>query len=364
MLKISARLIKKSVIIFIIAIVSSLNLVSCAYNSIYYKNETDAPTSSPSFLSSGSDEGILKVHYIDVGQANSVLVQYNERFMLIDAGTGEAAQTVVNYLKNLEVETLDFFIATHPHEDHIGGAAEVLKNFTVNKIIMPEKETSTKTFENFIDEIIAKDIPVDAPEVGKDYTFKKSSFKILSPSSEEYEDLNDYSVSLKLSYGNTSFIFTGDATSVSESQMVASGLDISADVLMIGHHGSSSSSSEAFLKKVNPKYGVISVGKDNLYGHPTNKTLNKLTEMGIKFYRTDELGTIIASSDGNSISFGGPEGSVEPPEIIYIGNKSSKLFHYSWCPSVNKMSASNKVEFYSKEDCISAGYKACQNCKP
>jgi len=245
----------------------------------------------------------VKVHYIDVGQGNAVLIESAGEYMLIDAGTTESSNKLAEYLKNVGVNTITYLIATHPHEDHIGGMKKILTDFSIQNIIMPRKEATTKTFENFIDLIIEKDIPVQEPKVKNSYKIGLADFSILGPMSSDYKDLNDYSVIVKLVYGEISFLFTGDATTVSETELLESGQDLSADVFLVGHHGSSSSTKAEFLKKVNPSYAVISVGKDNSYGHPTQKVLDRLTPLNIQLYRTDISGSIVASTDGTGINF-------------------------------------------------------------
>ena len=322
------------------------------------------PADTPYVTDIAKTDATLQVHYIDVGQGHCVLIEIDNKFMLIDAGTGESTKDVVAYLNSQNVKTLYYVIATHPHEDHIGGMTAVLSAFKVEKIIMPNKSTTTKIFENFIDKIIELDIPVDEPLPGKTYSLGDATFNILAPNSKDYKDLNDYSVTAKLIYKEVSFLFTGDATSVSESEMVAKNYDLKSTVLMVGHHGSSSSTSDKFLAKVAPEYTVISCGKGNSYGHPTDKILNKLTTAKIAFFRTDEMGSIVASTDGKDVQFSNKTTPITPPVINLIGNKNSKVFHYSWCTSVTNMKEKNKVNFENRDACVDAGYVPCNNCKP
>jgi Metallo-beta-lactamase superfamily. len=245
----------------------------------------------------------LKVHYIDVGQGDSILIEVGNASMLIDAGNNGDGNRIVSYIKDQGINKLDYLILTHPHADHIGGATDVIKALDIDKIIMPKVNHTSKTYENLLLTIKDKDLKITVPNTGDDYSLGGSSFKILAPNSSNYERMNDYSIVCKLTFGNTSFLFSGDAETISENEMLSKGFDLKADVLKIGHHGSNTSTSSQFLKAVSPKYAVISVGKDNSYGHPAEEILSKLAEANVIIYRTDEVGTIIATSDGNTISF-------------------------------------------------------------
>lgn len=247
--------------------------------------------------------GKLKVHFIDVGQADSILIQSDEQAMLIDAGNNGDSEEVVAYIKSQNIELLDYVIGTHPHEDHIGGLDAVIESFDIGVIYMPKAMSTTKTFEDVLNAISNKGMKVTTPVPGTTVRLGEASFTILAPNSDSYKETNNYSIVIKLEHGNNSFIFTGDAEDVSEKEMIEKGYDLSANVLKVGHHGSSSSTTEEFLMKVNPQYAVICVGKDNKYGHPHREIVDLLNKMGIKIYRTDENGTITAISDGESITF-------------------------------------------------------------
>ncbi len=272
---------------------------------------------------SGSVGDKLKIHFIDVGQADSILIQQGDNAMLIDAGNNEDSETVKNYIANQGIKKLDYVVGTHPHEDHIGGLDYVINNFQIGKIYMPKVTSNTKTFEDVVTAIKNKGMQVTSPAPGDSFKLGEADCKILAPNSASYEDLNNYSIVIKVTYKNNSFMFTGDAEAISEAEMLNKGFDVKADVIKIGHHGSSSSTSDEFLKKVNPKYAVISAGKDNDYGHPHKETMKKLKDSGITVYRTDESGTIICTSDGNNISFNTKPGSYNSPSGASNNDSSS-----------------------------------------
>jgi len=219
--------------------------------------------------------------------------------MLIDAGTTNAGSTVSNYLKNLGITTLDIVIATHPHEDHIGGMATVLNNFKVNQFIDSGYPHTTSTYENMLNSIDKKNIPFQTVKTGDIIVFDPAiSISVLNPQDSFMNDINANSVVLKLTYGKTSFLFMGDAATDVEDRIAGAALNV--DILKVAHHGSSSSSGSAFLAKVTPAVSIIEVGAGNSYGYPAAATLSRLQQIGSKVYRTDLDGTIKVTSDGNS----------------------------------------------------------------
>ena len=335
-----------------------------------------------------SNEGYLRVHFIDVGQGDSILIQAGEQAMLVDAGTNESGSVVTEYLRSLNITKLDYLIGTHPHEDHIGGLDDVIHSFDIGTVIMPNVSHTTQTYEDVLDALLEKNLTVTAPHPGDSYSIGDASFTVLSPSAEiaeqaaENDDLNNLSVGIRLVYGSNAFVLCGDAESDSEEAMVESGLDLKADVLKAGHHGSSTSTSDAFLAAVDPDYAVISCGKDNSYGHPHQETMDKLNAADISIFRTDEQGTVVAVSDGSSITWSsapdteGVSGSEASPDqqtdedltgqtTSYVLNQNTMKFHTPDCSSVAQMKEENRVYFEgTREEIMEMGYTPCGQCEP
>lgn len=243
----------------------------------------------------------LKVHYIAVGQGDSSFVELpNGETILIDAGIPSQGYVVTNYIKNLGYTDIDYVVATHPHNDHIGGLPTVLESFKVSKFYMPNKEHTSNIFMTMLTAVQSNGCKAVYAKSGLS-VIDEDNLKVnfVAPVSSGYSDLNNYSAVLRISFGKSSFLFTGDAEDVVESELISSGQNIKADVLKVGHHGSGYSSTSAFLKKVNPKYAIISVGK-NSYGHPNVDAMTRIATAGAEVYRTDEVGTIIVTTDGST----------------------------------------------------------------
>lgn len=267
---------------------------------------SDDGTSSDDKVNSSNttnSEDTLKVHFIDVGQGDSIFIQQGDNTMLIDAGERDQGTIVTSYLNSLKVYNIDYLVGTHPHSDHIGGMTTVINSISVSSAIIPDVEHDTKTYESFIDALIEKEINTIPAESGKTYSFGNAEFQIIGPVADDYDNLNDWSVVIKLTYGEKSFLFTGDAEKNAENDLLSSKYDLSADVLKIGHHGSTTSTSARFLKKVAPTYAVISCGVDNKYGHPDEIIMNRLKLQEVEVFGTYESGTIIAECDGKTITF-------------------------------------------------------------
>lgn len=242
----------------------------------------------------------LSVYFIDVGQADCILVKDNDEYALIDAGNNEDGMKLVNYFKSLNITNFKYVFGTHAHEDHIGGMDNIIDNFNIENFYMPNAITTTKTFEDVLDSLDRKKIKFQTPNVNDDFKLNNATFKVLHIGDNK-KDLNDTSVVLRLEYGNTSYLLMGDATSNVEKDLLNNNINLKSDVLKVGHHGSNYSSTIDFLNKVKPEYAIIEVGKNNSYNHPRQETLDKLKDLNAKVYRTDLDGTIVATSDGNSI---------------------------------------------------------------
>lgn len=242
----------------------------------------------------------LEVHFIDVGQGDSTLLISKGESILIDGGERHASSKVVSYIEKLGINKIDYVIATHPHSDHISGLIGVINKYEVKNIIRNEEEVDSKIYDSFVNAYESKNINTIIPKVGDSFKFGEANFEILGPTAYNF-DTNNNSLAVKVNHGKNSFLFTGDAEKLEESTLMYTGEEIDAKILHIGHHGSRKASSEEFLKEVNPEYGIISVGKDNMYGHPHKEALNRLEKHNIKTYRTDISGDIIIISDGEDI---------------------------------------------------------------
>ncbi len=265
--------------------------------------ETEEPVSENV---SGSAEA--QVYFIDVGQGDSELIRLkdSEIDILIDAGTRSTKQELADYLKELGVDDIDILIGTHPHEDHIGGMAKIIEEFPIGTLYLPETSDemtpTTKTYESLLDAAENKNVTVRTAAAG-DVLLEQdnTSFKVLSPSHTDYDNLNDYSIVTRLKVGDTAFLFQGDAETPVEEEILDSGADVSCDVIKLGHHGSSTSSSRAYLEAANPSAAVISCGVGNEYGHPHRETMDLLEKLSITPYRTDTQKTLLAETDGKTI---------------------------------------------------------------
>lgn len=234
-----------------------------------------------------NDQTSLKVYFFDVGQADSMLIQNNGENMLIDAGNNEDGEMLVNNLKILGIEKIDYLVGTHPHEDHIGGMDDIINSFEIGKIYMPNVSTNTKTFEDVIDATKNKNLQIETPKAGDNFTIGKVSCEVAYVGSDK-ENLNLSSIIIKMKYNNLSYLFTGDTEADVENKIDFGKINI----LKVAHHGSDTSSSEKFVNETAPEVAIISVGKDNSYGHPSNEIIKRYEKVGSKIYRTDEVGNI------------------------------------------------------------------------
>lgn len=331
--------------------------------------------------------GNLEVHFIDVGQGDATLIRQGEHAMLIDAGDNSKGTAVQAYLQSQKIEKLDYVIGTHPDSDHIGGLDVILYKFDWNMVMMPDLEKKTNTYEEVIRVIQDKNQKVTHPIVGETYALGEAEFTVVCPQGTDYGDnSNNYSIGLRLKFGENYFLFTGDAEEESEQEMLTSGMELSADVFKAAHHGSDTANTEEFLKEVNPRAVVVSCGEGNSYGHPRAAVMNELWQMSVDIYRTDEQGTIVAYSDGKNITWncsgseswkaGEPTGSSmiqesqlreepEKEETAYVLNLNTGKFHKISCGSVEQISEENReYTNKSREEMIEEGYEPCKRCNP
>ena len=340
----------------------------------------------------------FEVHFIDVGQADAILVLCDDASMLIDGGNADDSSLIYSYLKKQSIDYLDYIICTHAHEDQVGGLAGALNYAKVGTAYCSVTSYDTRAFQSFVKYLGNQGKQIEVPQAGDTFSLGSATVKVLGPINNN-ADPNNMSIVLRVVYGQTSFLFSGDAEREEEQDILNAGYALQSTVLKVGHHGSDSSTSYPFLREVMPTYSVISVGEENPYGHPTENTLSRLRDADVKVYRTDMQGDIICKSDGKNVQFTvsrnadantlGNVGSRETTyqdnqntstgldETIgsadtqktsassYILNKNSHVFHYPYCSSVGKMSEKNKVYFEgTRDEAIAQGYKPCGVCHP
>ena len=335
----------------------------------------------------------LDVHFIDVGQGDATLITCGGHSMLIDTGDNNKGTTVQLYLTKQNVDHLDYLILTHSDADHIGGADVIISKFGIDNIFFSDYEQDTKTYRELMDALADKGQNYSTPAAGESYPLGDASFTILGPL-KSYDDPNDSSIALIVEHGENRFLFTGDCEEAAEADLAASGQNLSADVYQAGHHGSRTASSQRLMNAVAPSYAVISCGEDNAYGHPHAEVLNRFRSMGIKVFRTDEQGSVVATSDGASITWncapsetwlaGEPKGAAASSDAqkndpvpndtaaagsdpgdsgSYIGNTNNGKLHLSTCSYLPD--PKNRVYFDTREAAVAAGYDdPCKRCNP
>ena len=368
--------------------------------------KTDSDKNGTGTESKPEAKALLTIHFLDVGQGSSALIESDGHYMLIDGGGRDASSFTVSYLAQLGIEKLDYMVATHFDEDHIAGLIGVFHKFAVGTVLEPAYKTETGIYTSFKEAEKQRGAEVVIPEPGAEYTLGDAEFTVLAPKKPENDASdevltdgsmqNNQSICILLKNGDNKVLFTGDAEKEEEQYLVESGRDIRADVYVIGHHGSSTSSSELLLDAVKPEYGVISCGTGNDYGHPTQEVLDRLWDKDVSVFRTDEQGNIIMTSDGKKITWstspsetwapgvipaaapdrsGDTEsventdtdtaGNTEASENFYVLNNNSMKFHYPGCASVQKISPNNYGESsLSRDELIAQGYSPCGNCNP
>lgn len=279
------------IILLAFLIINNQDKIKNLFNQNNNQNQND-------YINTNND--LLKVHYLDVDQGDSIFVELpNNETMLIDAAESYQSENIINYLKNLNYQKIDYVIGTHPHTDHIGGLKDIINTFEIGKIYMPKVVSTTKTYESLLMAIKDKNLKINTAKAGTSIIDTDAlKINILAPNNSIYTELNNYSVVTKITYGTTKFLFMGDSEKLIENEIKE---NVTADVIKIGHHGSNTSSSIDFIKKVNAKYGIISVGLNNKYNLPKEETITNWENSGTKIYLTSTNGTIRASSDGTNI---------------------------------------------------------------
>lgn len=353
-------------------IISLLLSIVCVLTACTSTSTTPPPTvaPTPTITAEPTEQPIseLTVHFVDVGQADAAILQCEDDTMIIDGGNVADSSLIVAYLKKLNVPHIDYMVCTHAHEDHVGGLSAPLSVMPVGAIYAPPAESDSKAYQNFKRKAADQNTEIIHPINYESFSLGSARVEILA-CPDNADNLNNTSIILKVTHGNKSFLFTGDAEREEEQTLLDKGM-LKSDVLKVGHHGSDTSTSYTFLREVMPEYAVISVGKGNSYGHPTNEVLSRLRDADVKVFRTDLQGDIIMKSDGDNISVTTAknediqtnETAAEYDEGIYIGNKNSKKFHRPDCHTLP--AEKNRVEFSSRADAVNEGYSPCGNCAP
>ena len=326
--------------------------------------------------------GTLTVTWLDVGQGDAAVIQCGGQSMLIDGGKPEKSSYIYAWLQQHGLSYLDVIVATHVDADHIGGLSGALNYASVGTAYCPVTTGTTETFQSFVKFLAQRGKQITVPTAGETFALGGAQVQILGPL-HRAEDSNDNSIVLKVSFGATSFLFTGDAERAEEQDLLNAGVNLQSTVLKVGHHGSDTSTSYPFLRAVAPQYAVISVGAGNSYGHPTEAVLSRLRDAGVTTFRTDMQGEITAVSDGQTINFstaknaaaiawanaggGNADGAAGAGTTAgsYVLNTNSHKFHLPGCPSVDTISPKNRKDVNeSREQIIREGYAPCKRCNP
>ena len=313
----------------------------------------------------------LEVHYLDVGQADCILLQCDGHSMLIDGGNVEDSDLVVAYLQDQEVEKLDLVVNTHAHEDHVGGLPAVLAVFETAELWCPVTEYDSGCFEDFLYYADQQDLEPVCPDPGDVFMLGSTQITVLGPVRDDY-DTNNSSIVLRADLGQTGFLFSGDAEAQAEKDILEAGYDISCTVLKAGHHGSDTSNTYQWLREADAAYVVIPVGEGNSYGHPHDEILSRFRDADLEVYRTDLQGHIVCYADGLNVTFetGRHVAVTNPTELdgsgqnaaadYFIGNVNSKKFHLPTCSGLPE--EKNRIEFATYDEAEEAGYSPCGNC--
>lgn len=331
---------------------------------------SDMRLSEVVFGAKETEDSFFDVHFIDVGQADAALVVCDGETMLIDGGNREDSQLIYTYLKREGIDHLDYIVATHAHEDHVGGLAGALNYATVGTALCSVEHYDSNVFKTFVSCLEKQGKKIVVPNAGDTFALGSAQVQVLGPVRES-DETNNMSLVLRVVYGNTSFLFAGDAEREEEQDILAAGYELESTVLKVGHHGSENSTTYPFLREIMPEYAVISVGKGNSYGHPTEEALSRLRDAEVTILRTDVCGDVVCTSDGETVVFvtrkGGAEENTAPKEdgVQYILNTNTMKFHYPTCKSVEKIKPEHMgTSSGTRNALIEQGYSPCGNCKP
>ncbi len=364
-----------------------------AYETTDYNHNYDDYSSKDNSSIADSSQGFLNVTVLDVGQGLSVLINCDNHYMLYDGGNGNYSSFLVSYLSKNNITNFDYVFASHYDADHISGLVGVIYNYSISQLIAPNYTASSRIYNSFIKAINTKGISITYPTVGTTYPLGSAKIQILAPNSPAYESENDYSIVVKITFGGSSVLITGDATQYSENEMLNNQLNLNSDILVVGHHGSSSSTSSQFLNAVNPQYAVISCERNNSYGHPASDVLERLVSKNITVLRTDLAGTIEFTIKNNSISYNtekndsnssgngnsntnnnsssnsnannNSNNDATTSAITYILNTNTMKFHLPSCKHANEIADHNKLLSNETRDTIlEKGYVPCKICNP
>ncbi len=311
----------------------------------------------------------LTVHFIDVGQGDSIFIQTDEQNVLIDAGERSAGEVVVDYLQGQGVTELDLVIGTHPHSDHIGGLIQVLTDIPVKEIMDPALVHTTKLFEDYLTLIDEKEIKFTEGRAGMVRDIGNAVLEILHPVAPTGSALNDASIVTKISCGKISFLLPGDIEKKSETEILDRGAALKCTIMKACHHGSTTSNSLEFLQAVDPEAVVIMCGEGNDYGHPHGEVLQTYCDLGIDIYRTDLQGNIVVATDGEVYSIDtekgkGPAEDYYEPGFELLGSVNSDKYHHPDCRHIKNIKPENKIIFKSRKDAEEKGYRPCKTCQP
>ncbi len=341
---------------------------------IFLEESSPPEPAAPSLSAGPAPDGApyeagFSILFIDVGQADSMLVRCGGEAMLVDGGNAPDSDLLETVLKKQGVDELDYVVCTHAHEDHAGGLPGALHHAKLKHALAPVTEADNRPFSKFVQAAAQQGVSIEVPEPDDTFSLGDAEVKVLGPR-EDYDETNNTSIVLRLTYGGTSFLLTGDMESDAEQDLLDAGCDVSADLLKVGHHGSSSSTSHRFLEAVDPAYAVISCETGNDYGHPHDETLQALSDASVRLYRTDMQGDILAESDGKTVRVTtarnqnvetNPCGTEGAPDY-YIGNRTSRKFHRPNCSGLP--APSNQIRFESRGEAVSAGFEPCGVCHP